>query len=48
MHKQVDVEIDNETIVKLEKLAVQQGKTRDELINQSLKAELDALEPINA
>jgi hypothetical protein len=48
MYKEVELEIDNETLTKLDKLAAEQGMTRDELINRSLKAELDALEPVNA
>jgi predicted transcriptional regulator len=48
MYKEVELEIDNETLTKLDKLAAQQAKTRDELVNESLKAELDALEPVNA
>lgn len=48
MYKEVELEIDNETLIKLDKLAAEEGVTRDELINQNLKAELDALEPVNA
>lgn len=48
MYKEVKLEIDHETLIKLDKLAAEQGQTRDELINDSLKAELDALEPANA
>jgi len=48
MYKEVELKIDNETLTKLDKLAAQQGQTRDELVNESLKAELDALEPVNA
>lgn len=48
MHKLVDIEIDHETLIKLNKLAAEQGTTRDALITESLKEELDALEPVNA
>jgi predicted HicB family RNase H-like nuclease len=48
MHKKVPLEIDHETMTKLNKLAAEQGITISELINESLQEELDALEPINA
>jgi predicted transcriptional regulator len=48
MHKEVLIEIDHETLMKLDQLAAEQGTTRDALISESLKAELDALEPVNA
>jgi hypothetical protein len=48
MYKQVELEINHETIAKLDKLAAEQGLTRDELLNNSLQEELNAIESANA
>jgi predicted transcriptional regulator len=48
MHKEIQIEINHETLAKLDKLADERGMTKDELINESLQDELNALEPVNA
>jgi hypothetical protein len=48
MHKEIQIEINHETLTKLNKLADERGTTIDELINESLQDELNALEPVNA
>jgi hypothetical protein len=48
MYKQVELEVNHETLAKLDKLAAEQGLTRDELLNNSLQEELNAIESANA
>lgn len=50
MHKEEEVtlELHDETIMKLDKLAAEQGLTRDELINESLKELVYETEPADA
>jgi predicted transcriptional regulator len=48
MHKEVALELSNETLLKLDKLAAEQGLTRDELINQSLAELVYETEPVDA
>jgi predicted transcriptional regulator len=44
MYKEVALELHDETLIKLDKLASERGLTRDELINQSLQELLDETE----
>jgi len=44
----IDLELNDETLMKLDKLAAEQGLTRDELINQSLAELVYETEPANA
>lgn len=44
----VDLELNDETLIKLDKLAAEQGLTRDELINESLKELVYETEPVDA
>lgn len=48
MHKEIVLELDNETLMKLDKLADEHGLSRDELINESLKELVYETEPSNA
>ena len=48
MHKEIALELYDETLVKLDKLAAEQGLTRDELINQSLAELVYETEPADA
>lgn len=51
MEKTIEVECElfDETLMKLDKLAAELGKTRDDLINESLQALLyDSVEPAGA
>jgi predicted transcriptional regulator len=45
MDKEIALELHNETLIKLDKLASERGLTRDELINQSMRDLLDETEP---
>jgi predicted transcriptional regulator len=44
MYQEVALELHDETLIKLDKLASERGLTRDELINQSLQELLDETE----
>jgi len=48
MSEKINLELYDETLMKLDKLAAEQGLTRDELINQSLQELLYETEPANA
>jgi predicted transcriptional regulator len=48
MHKEVALELNDETLLKLDKLAAEQGLTRDELINRSLAELVYETEPVDA
>ena len=48
MYKEVALELHDETLLKLDKLAAEQGLTRDELINQSLAELAYETEPADA
>lgn len=41
MHKEVTLGLNDETLIKLDKLASERGVTRDELINQCMRELLD-------
>ena len=44
----VDLKLNDETLIKLDKLAAEAGLTRDELINESLKELVYETEPVDA
>lgn len=44
MDKEIKLELQDETLIKLDKLASECGVTRDELINQSMRKLLDETE----
>ena len=48
MYKEVILELDDETMMKLDKLAAERGLPRDGLINESLKELVYETEPSNA
>jgi predicted transcriptional regulator len=43
MHKKVEIEIDNETLTKLDKLAAQTGETREDLVAKRIREEVHKL-----
>lgn len=43
----IDLELDDETLMKLDKLAAEQGLTRDELVTQSLTELVYETEPVD-
>jgi len=48
MHKEIILELNDETVIKIDKLAAEQGLSRDELINEMLKDLVYETEPADA